>query len=259
MSDRPVTKSDIRAALHSLGIQRGHAIVVHSSLKSFGRVDGGAPAVVEAAMEAVGPEGVLTMPVYASSTDAHGDLLRTPAPDAPVSTGQIPAAFGRHPQTVFAEHPLYAYGYYGRDAEELAATCRRLLVPYGPDQPLTCLFPRRGYIVQLGTNDVTNTAIHVAEEMADPAYLAEKKSVSGITVDAFFALPVEERRAILNKHQAGPRRDFLQCTPLIAQAGIRRTTRVGTATAAVTDFTAMCHLLSDALRRNPGLMIRPAN
>lgn len=251
----PVTQQDITAALAALGVRQGDAIVVHSSLKSFGRVEGGATTVVEAAMAAVGSEGLLTMPVYSSSEDANGDLLRVPAPEAPVVTGSIPATFGKHPRAVFAPHPLYAYAFYGTDAAALAKKVERLLVPYGPDQPLTCLFRRKGHIVQLGVDDVTNTSIHVAEELADPLYLADKKSVSWITVDEFFSLPVEQRRAILVKHRTGPRRDFRKCTPLIVAAGLRRTAQVGAATVAVTDFTGMCELLSEEIRRNPGLML----
>jgi len=254
-----VSRDDLRRALETLGVRRGSAIVVHGSLKRFGRIDGGAATVVDALLDAVGPEGLVTMPVYSSSLDANGDLLRRPAPDAPVTTGIIPATFGRHPRVVFALHPLYAYGFYGRDAAELAQKTERLMVPYGADQPLACLFPRKGLIVQLGVDDVTNTSIHVAEEMADPAYLVDKKSVSAITVDEFFGLPVERRRAVLAKHRTGPRRDFLLCTPLIAAAGLRRTALVGQAVVAVTDFTGMCRLLTDALRRNPQLMIRPAH
>jgi aminoglycoside 3-N-acetyltransferase len=254
-----ITREAIGQALKALGIRRGQAIVVHGSLKRFGRVEGGAEAVVEALLEAVGPEGLVTMPVYSSSEDQNGDLLREPAPDTPVSTGVIPAEFRRHPQAVFAPHPLYAYAFYGKDAVELARKCERLLVPYGADQPLTCLFPRQGLIVQLGVDDITNTSIHVAEEMADPAYLADKKSVSGITVEEFFRLPVERRREILAKHRTGPRRDFSLCTPLITAAGLRRTATVGQAAVSVTDFTGMCRLLTDAVRRNPKLMLRPVS
>jgi aminoglycoside 3-N-acetyltransferase len=254
-----VTREDLRRALEALGLRRGQAVVVHSSLKRFGTVEGGAEALGGAVMDAAGPEGLVIMPVYASSVDKNGDLLREPAPDAPVSTGIVSAAFGRHPQAVFARHPLYAYAFYGKDAAELARQCGRLLVPYGADQPLTCLFPRNGLIVQLGVDDNTNTSIHVAEELADPAYLADKKAVSGITVDEFFRLPVERRREILARHRTGPRRDFSVCTPLIVAAGLRRTTMVGKASVAVTDFSGMCHLLTDALRRDQNLMIPPVS
>ena len=256
MNEMTVTKPMLSTALRELGIVPGDAVVVHSSLKSFGQVDGGPAAIAEAVMEVVGADGLVTMPVYAQSEDEHGDLRRAPDPAARVSTGIIPATFGRLPGVRLAAHPLYAFGYYGRDAEELARQAERLLFPYGPDQPLNCLYPRRGKIVQLGVDDVTNTSIHVAEELADPDYLAAKKSVSHVTVEEYFALPVEERREIMQQHRTGPRRDFRKCTPLIEAAGLRKTAAVGSARVAVTDFTGMIDLLSNEIRHNPELMIR---
>lgn len=256
MNDLPfVTKSMLITALREIGLTAGDAVVVHSSLKSFGQVKGDSATIVSAVLAVVGADGLVTMPVYAQSEDDRGDLLRVPAASAPVSTGIIPATFRRFPGVCLATHPLYAFAFYGRDAEELARTSERLLLPYGPDQPLTCLYPRRGKIVQLGVDDRTNTSIHVAEELADPEYLAAKKSVSAITVDAFFALPVEERREVMRKHQTGPRRDFRKCTPLIEATGLRKTTLVGNARVAVTDFVGMIDLLREEIRRNPELMI----
>lgn len=257
MSDLPiVTKSLLIAALRDIGLVPGDAVVVHSSLKSFGQVEDGPTAITEAVKDVVGTDGLVTMPVYAQSEDEHGDLLRIPEPTARVNTGIIPATFGRLPGVRLAAHPLYAFGYYGHDAEELQRKTERLLLPYGPDQPLNCLYPRRGKIVQLGVDDVTNTSIHVAEELADPDYLAAKKSVSKTTVDEYFALPVEARREIMCNHQTGPRRDFRKCTPLIEAAGLRKTTTVGSARVAVTDFVGMIDLLRQEIRRNPELMIR---
>ncbi|MHB9108028.1 MAG: AAC(3) family N-acetyltransferase [Armatimonadota bacterium] len=256
MNEMTVTKSMLCTALRDLGIVPGDAVVVHSSLKSFGQVDGGPAAIAETVTEVVGTDGLVTMPVYAQSEDEHGDLLRVPEPAARVSTGIIPATFGRLPGVRLATHPLYAFGFFGRDAEELQRKTERLLLPYGPDQPLNCLYPRRGKIVQLGVDDVTNTSIHVAEELADPDYLAAKKSVSATTVDAFFALPVEARREIMEKHRTGPRRDFRKCTPLIEAAGLRNAVLVGSARVAATDFVGMIDLLSEEIRRNPELMIR---
>lgn len=250
-----VTGRQLRQALESLGIRAAQAVVVHGSLRNFGRVEGGADAIVEAVVSAVGPEGLVTMPVYSSSLDEHDDLLRVPLPAAKVSTGAIPAAFARRPDAIKADHPLYAYAYWGPEAGQLARDCQRLLAPYGKDQPLCCLYPRRGYIVQLGVDDNTNTSIHVAEELADPAYLADKKSVSRITVDEFFALPRLRRREILKRHQTGPKRHFTRCTPLIQRASLRRSATVGGAIVAVTDFVGLCELLVGELQKNPSLML----
>ena len=49
-----VSKSDIVAGLHSMGIAPAARIFAHSSLRAFGHVDGGADAVCDALLHAAG-------------------------------------------------------------------------------------------------------------------------------------------------------------------------------------------------------------
>ena len=60
-----VTLADIKNSLYELGIRDGDTIVVHSSLKSFGQVEGGADTVINALTEAVGSEGTVVVPTLA--------------------------------------------------------------------------------------------------------------------------------------------------------------------------------------------------
>ena len=57
-----VCKEDIKRGLAELGITPGMILEVHSSLSSFGRVDGGAVTVIDALKEAVTEEGSIFMP-----------------------------------------------------------------------------------------------------------------------------------------------------------------------------------------------------
>lgn len=64
-----VTKSDITNALLDLGVKVGDEIEVHSSLSSFGYVDGGAETVISALKEAVGERGSIFMPALRLSKE----------------------------------------------------------------------------------------------------------------------------------------------------------------------------------------------
>jgi aminoglycoside 3-N-acetyltransferase len=61
---KPLTKDDIVEGLRGLGLERGAAVEVHSSLSSMGFVEGGAPTVIQALMEVVGEEGAIVMSAY---------------------------------------------------------------------------------------------------------------------------------------------------------------------------------------------------
>ncbi len=55
-------KYELVQALKDIGIQEGMELEVHSSLRSFGYVEGGAETVIEALMECVGTSGSIFMP-----------------------------------------------------------------------------------------------------------------------------------------------------------------------------------------------------
>ena len=55
-------KTDFIKAFKSIGIQNGMALEVHSSLSSFGYVEGGAETVIEALLECVEETGSIFMP-----------------------------------------------------------------------------------------------------------------------------------------------------------------------------------------------------
>ncbi|MCI9154408.1 MAG: AAC(3) family N-acetyltransferase, partial [Ruminococcus sp.] len=57
-----VTPDDMKTALKDLGVRKGQAIMVHTSLSSLGYVCGGAQSVIEALLESVGDEGTIMMP-----------------------------------------------------------------------------------------------------------------------------------------------------------------------------------------------------
>jgi hypothetical protein len=70
-----VRKEDIKAGLTRLGLKKGDTVGVHSSLSSFGYVDGGADAVIDALLETVGPRGNVVMSTHSANLS---DDQRTP-------------------------------------------------------------------------------------------------------------------------------------------------------------------------------------
>jgi aminoglycoside 3-N-acetyltransferase len=61
---QPFTQKDIIDNLKRLGLERGAAVEVHSSLSRMGFVKGGASTVINALMDVVGEEGAIVMSAY---------------------------------------------------------------------------------------------------------------------------------------------------------------------------------------------------
>ena len=60
----------LKQQLHTLGIQAGDSIMVHSSIKSMGWIAGGAKAVIDALMETITPEGTIVMAAQRQRTQS---------------------------------------------------------------------------------------------------------------------------------------------------------------------------------------------
>jgi aminoglycoside N3'-acetyltransferase len=59
-----LTQSDIETGLRNLSVQPGMMLEVHSSLRAFGYVQGGAETVIAALQNTVGPQGAVVMPAF---------------------------------------------------------------------------------------------------------------------------------------------------------------------------------------------------
>ncbi|NCO38091.1 MAG: AAC(3) family N-acetyltransferase [Armatimonadetes bacterium] len=158
-----VTTAEIVEGLRRLGVERGMKLMVHSSLRSFGHVDGGAEAVIAALVDAVGPDGTLMMPSFnhGAPFKAGGANLYDPL-ETPTVDGKIPDTFWRMPGVLRSLDPTHAYAVWGADAERYTRE-HHLTLTMGEDSPLGLLAREGGYQLNLGTSHHTTTAKHVAE------------------------------------------------------------------------------------------------
>ena len=155
-----VTRADIIASIESMGLKAGDRVMVHSSLSSIGHVDGGAPTVVEAFLDVLGPTGTLMVPTFTHSGCQYFDPLVTPS-----LNGAITEAARAFPGALRSLHPTHAATALGADAEELMRDDldRGAL---GRDCALDRLIKKGGYIFLLGVDQKSNSSIHIGEDYA---------------------------------------------------------------------------------------------
>ena len=178
----PVTGADIRDALRALGLS-GHCLCVHSSLRSFGWVEGGAQTVVDAILA----EGcTLLVPTFtefqvsppphlrparngwnyaqetASGEDAGIVYSCAMTEVAEEDMGAISAAVARMPRRVRGNHPLCSFAAVGPRAEELI----RGQAPLDVNAPLRVLAEIGGFVALMGVGLEAMTLLHLAEQWA---------------------------------------------------------------------------------------------
>ncbi len=165
LSSPPVVrKADIAQSLVAMGIRPGDALLLHSALSSLGRVEGGAPTVVEAFLDVLGPAGTLVVPTLS-------DMNRPFAPESsPSAVGQLTEVVRQWPGAVRSRHPTHSVAAIGAQSRYLTDGHERGL-PCGLDSPYNKLGALRGWVLLLGVDQDRNTTWHVAETVADVAYL----------------------------------------------------------------------------------------
>jgi len=170
----------IAADLRRLGVRQGDCIMLHSSLSSLGRVEGGADAVVEAFLDALGPEGTLLTPAFTEGAwTGHLALedCREGCPrefctsQLPSHEGAIPNAALRRPGRLRSCHPTHSWVAIGARSEEVLQDHWRSPTPCGPGNPFEKVVQLDGCIVTLGVGVNTITLWHYYEDLLKVPYL----------------------------------------------------------------------------------------
>ena len=156
-----LTGPNLEKGLCAIGVREGMMLEVHSSLSSFGYVDGGAFTVISALMNAVGKNGAIVMPTFPvsdplplSEVDRERGVVYKTKAFKETSTersgmGIIADTFRQLPGvlTGLGEHRVSAWG---RDAEKNS-------------QGLMNLIENGGYALLLGVDIYRLTAMHYME------------------------------------------------------------------------------------------------
>jgi len=246
-----VTKEDIKRGLKELGLKRGDVVGVHSSLGSFGYVDGGADAVINALLETVGEGGTLVMPSYSTNRENvertqreielgitwKSKILPYDPNKTPCWTGTIPETFRKRKGVVRSPNPTHSLAASGPKAEELVKGWNKLL-------------ESDGYILLLGVNLGCCSAMHLAEKQVQlPSHVLEK---------------IEPPSELLEKYGPdlgwpewdigyGPYPDFVKMEEPCKEHGMMKTITIGEATVKMLRLRELIDLYAEYLRKNPDL------
>ncbi len=178
-----VTRAELVAGLRGLGIEAGAMVQVHSSLRQLGYVEGGADTVVDALLEAVGPEGNMMVPTF-----NHGGADIYDPRTTPSVNGAVTEALRRRPEARRSVHPTHPYAAIGRDAEELVAGHLEVDT-FSRRSPLGKLADRGGYVLLLGVGMRANTAAHIGETMAHVHCLGSNQFPRRVRLDDDRVIP----------------------------------------------------------------------
>ncbi len=248
-----VTQQDIVHGLRELGLPLGSSILVHSSLSRFGYVEGGAEAVIDALLEAVGPGGTVMVPTLTGSPDLSADNPPYFDPDVTSCwTGRVPETFRQRPTAVRSLHPTHSVAAIGAHARAFTEGHEYSVTPCGPDSPYGRLVGAKGLVLLLGVTHGSSTTFHHVEEIVGVPYHMQPGLVA-----AQVARGGEVRIIHLMIHRYGPRRGFERMEPLFRERGIQRDGQIGQAHVRLVDAYSMVQLTRLALLQDPTILLVP--
>ena len=164
-----VVKNDIIKAVTELGIAPGDIVIVHSSMKSMGYVEGGPDTVIDAFLEVLGEEGTLVMPTLSQKdfVNAYRDWNM----DRPSDVGLITETFRKREgakRSDQATHSVAAIGKYAEKITEGHCAFGPRFGTFGSyafsySSPWEKLCDMRAKVVFVGVSTRYNTLRHLAE------------------------------------------------------------------------------------------------
>ena len=165
-----INKKDITDAVKKLGIKNGDTLLVHSSLKSFGRVDGGADTVIDGLLDALLPDGTLVMPtlVQKNFSLAYKTWNKFTSPS---DVGLITETFRKREGVIRSDQATHSVCAYGKLKEFLTSehsSSKPRMHPYGDyafshGSPWQKMYDLNAKILFIGVGLEANTFHHFAE------------------------------------------------------------------------------------------------
>lgn len=159
------TKSSLMNDLERMGIDPKGTLLMHSSMKSIGEVDGGADTVLDTLSEYM-QDGLLVLPThtwsYVNASNPKFDVMNSPS-----CVGILPEIFRKRPGVIRSYHPTHSVAALGKDAADFVEGAELLDTPCHRESVWGKLLDREATIILVGVDLRRNTFIHGIEEWVD--------------------------------------------------------------------------------------------
>ncbi len=154
-----LTSNEIKAGLEKIGLKRGMTVYVHSSMRSFGYVNGGSNSVINSILNLVGDEGTVVMPTFTHKTDVFD-------PENTKSwTGVISENLRMKENAVRSIHPTHSVTAFGLLAKKITKDHEKSKAPFDEKSPFHKLALEESYVLMLGTEN--NSMIHYVQNKVE--------------------------------------------------------------------------------------------
>lgn len=248
----------LTAGLAEIGLKHGDVVLVHTSMKGLGYIDGGPGAVIDAVLSAVGPDGTILFPTLTGS-DTDGpenppaiDLASTPCARF---VGIVPETARQRSDAIRSIHPTHSVVALGANREFWTSGHEHSHTPCDEASPYYRLMEEGGKILLLGgVTHNSNTSMHCIEELAGVPYHLQHEVTDGtVTLPDGTTVTVSNRLHLWRSrysHLNLPR-DFTAAADPLIKAGHQRSVTIGQTESTLIDARGMREVLLPILADDP--------
>jgi len=158
-------EEDLLTQLKDMNIDQNGTIIVHSSMKSVGDVEGGADTVLDAFSNFM-KDGLLVFPTH-TWADVNKNQPKYYVDTSPSHIGILTEKFRKRPNVIRSLHPTHSVAALGKDAKSFTEGNEKFDTPCARGSSWGKLLDRHAKILLVGVDLKRNTFIHGIEEWVD--------------------------------------------------------------------------------------------
>ncbi len=160
-----ITKEQLTEDIRAMGIAPTDTVMIHTSMRAIGDVEGGADTVIDAFCEVLS-DGLFLVPTHTWATVGPRNPLYDVRASVP-NIGALPCAAARREDGVRSLHPTHSMWAKGARAAEFVSGEEKALTPTPPGFAWSRLADVGAKILLLGVGLDKNTYIHAVDELYD--------------------------------------------------------------------------------------------
>jgi len=171
------TKKDIFEQLKKLNAPKGSVVLVHTSLRLIGEVEGGGEGLLDVLIEYFTADGgLLAIPTH-TWANLGTDKITLDMTDPWSNLGAFSLIAANDRRAVLSENPTHSVAVFGNREKALKfiENEAKIKTPTSPDSVYGKLFSEGGYVLLVGVDHSKNTYLHaVAEILGLPDRMSDK-------------------------------------------------------------------------------------
>jgi aminoglycoside 3-N-acetyltransferase len=244
-------RNDLIAGFRNTGLSAGDVVLVHSSYKSLGPVDGGPQTVVDALLEVLTPEGTLIMPTFNFNFNKGEpwDVRTTPS-----HMGVLTEVVRLNPESRRIFHPFYSFAILGKLKDELTKT--RYKDSYGEESIFMQLRKLDARIMIIGlTYTHSLTFFHHIEQMEGVDYRFIK-AFTGLVTDETGRTYEDTFTMLVRDVESGVQTEVDPMGEVLEKRGVVTITKIGDADVKMMKANELYRVTTEEMKKNPGLMYK---